>query len=1034
VSRPGTRTPARYGLPETDRVRGDLVDVRLFDANGPVAGAEDVLAAVARSGRPDLAVSQLAAIVQRLRDGETPAGAAEADALLTALRDDVRFRGRLLGVLGGSTVLGDHLGTHPQHWRLLQGETTGERLIDPEHLLRSLHAAVGVSAEQLAQAGPCTGTDGVRATVTGGAAIAALRSAYRSQLLIIAGHDLGSTVESSLPVTSLLSVCQTLTDLADATLQTALAVAAASLPAGAAPARLGVVAMGKCGARELNYLSDVDVIFVGDHPPGTRDGGEGERPDDTRMLATATTLASTVMRVCGGAAWEVDAALRPEGKAGALVRTPASHAGYYRRWAQTWEFQALLKARPAAGDLPLGQGFVDDTSPLVWAAADRESFVADVQAMRRRVEDNIPEALRARELKLGAGGLRDVEFCVQLLQLVHGRTDPDLRFAGTLMALRALIRGGYVGRGDGAEMAAAYTFLRRIEHRLQLQRLRRTHLLPEDRADLEWLARTDGYSAAGTSDAADVFTTDRVRHGATVRRLHEKLFYRPLLHTVLASGDELRLSPAAAKDRLGALGFRTPDAALRHLAALTTGVSRRAAIQRTLLPTLLGPFSASPDPDGGLLAYRTLSEALADTPWYLRLLRDEAEVAPRLASLLGGSRLIGDLLTRAPDVLPLLASDATLLEPQPGGVARGLWARSRRAGNARERVDVARNVRRTEMVRLASGDLLGLIAVTDIGTGLSSVADICVQVALDAAIASITADRGGFRARMAVIGMGRLGGCETGYGSDADVMYVAEPLPGEALDDALNDAATAADLLARLLGRPSPDPALVVDADLRPEGRNGRLVRTLDSFRAYWTRFAAPWERQAMLRARPIAGDEELAAAFIAAADEFRYPEGGLSNADVVEIRRIKARVDVERLPRGADPTTHTKLGRGGLGDVEWTIQLLQLQHAAAVPGLRTTRTVPAIQAAREADLLTEADAAALTSGWLTAASTRNAIMLVRGKPDDQIPRQGRELAAVARAMGWPPDADPGAFVDEYRRLTRRARRVVDAVFDGGAA
>ncbi|MBM9466884.1 bifunctional [glutamine synthetase] adenylyltransferase/[glutamine synthetase]-adenylyl-L-tyrosine phosphorylase [Nakamurella leprariae] len=1034
MTRPGTRTPARYGLPETDRVRGELVDVRLFDTAGPVAGAEDVLAAVARAGRPELAVSQLASVVQRLREGDTPG---EADALLTALHDDVRFRGRLLGVLGGSTVLGDHLCTHPQHWRLLVGEAPAERLIDPDHLVRTLHAAVGVTAEQLAEAGPCTGTDGVRATVTGGAAIAALRSAYRSQLLIIAGHDLGSTVESSLPVTSLLSVCQTLTDLADATLQTALAVAAASLPANAAPARLAVVAMGKCGARELNYLSDVDVIFVGDHPPGADANAEGsasDRPDDTRMLATATNLASTMMRVCGGAAWEVDAALRPEGKAGALVRTPASHAGYYRRWAQTWEFQALLKARPAAGDLTLGQGFVDDTAPLVWSAADRESFVDDVQAMRRRVEDNIPEALRARELKLGAGGLRDVEFCVQLLQLVHGRTDPELRFAGTLMGLRSLIRGGYVGRGDGAEMAAAYTFLRRVEHRLQLQRLRRTHLLPEDRGDLEWLARTDGYSAAGTSDAADVFTTDRVRHGATVRRLHEKLFYRPLLHTVLASGDELRLSPAAAKDRLGALGFRNPDAALRHLAALTTGVSRRAAIQRTLLPTLLGPFSASPDPDGGLLAYRTLSEALADTPWYLRLLRDEAEVAPRLASLLGGSRLIGDLLTRAPDVLPLLASDATLLEPQPGGVARGLWARSRRAGNAREQVDVARNARRTEMVRLASGDLLGLIDVTDIGTGLSSVADICIQVALDAAIASITADRGGFRARMSVIGMGRLGGWETGYGSDADVMYVAEPLPGEALDDALADAAAAADLLARLLGRPSPDPALLVDADLRPEGRNGRLVRTLDSFRAYWARFAAPWERQAMLRARPIAGDEALAAAFIAAADEFRYPVGGLRSADVVEIRRIKARVDAERLPRGADPTTHTKLGRGGLGDVEWTVQLLQLQHAAAVPGLRTTRTVAAIEAARAADLLTDADAAALTAGWLTAASTRNAIMLVRGKADDQIPRQGRELAAVARAMGWPVDADPGAFVDEYRRLTRRARRVVDAVFDGGAA
>ena len=249
---------------------------------------------------------------------------------------------------------------------------------------------------------------------------------------------------------------------------------------------------------------------------------------------------------------------------------------------------------------------------------------------------------------------------------------PDLRLPGTLMGLRSLIRGGYVGRTDGAEMAAAYTFLRRAEHRLQLQRLRRTHLLPEDSSDMEWLARSDGYTASGTSTAAEVFLAERVRHAGTVRRLHEKLFYRPLLHAVAAVGEnEMRLSPEAARARLAALGFLAPDAALRHLAALTLGVSRRAAIQRTLLPVLLDYFSSSPDPDGGLLSYRQVSEALADTPWYLRLLRDEGSVAQRLATLLGGSRLIASLLTRAPEVLRLLVDDAALLGPGTGDRRRG---------------------------------------------------------------------------------------------------------------------------------------------------------------------------------------------------------------------------------------------------------------------------------------------------------------------------------------------------------------------------
>jgi glutamate-ammonia-ligase adenylyltransferase len=263
-------------------------------------------------------------------------------------------------------------------------------------------------------------------------------------------------------------------------------------------------------------------------------------------------------------------------------------------------------------------------------------------------------------------------------------------------------------------------------------------------------------------------------------------------------------------------------------------------------------------------------------------------------------------------------------------------------------------------------------------------------------------------------------------------MFVMEALPGEDDIVARADATAAVDLMTRLLGRPTPDPPLEIDANLRPEGKNGPMVRSVASYRGYWAKTAVAWERQALLRARPVVGDPELGAEFIAAADEFRYPEGGLSMRDVVEIRRIKARVDAERLPRGADPTTHTKLGRGGLSDVEWTIQLLQLQHAFEVPGLRTASTLPAITAARKAGLITEGDADALTNGWLKASHTRNALMLVRGKPEDQIPSQGRELAAVARAMGYPAGGDPGEFVDDYRRATRRARKVVDRIFDGG--
>ena len=1002
MSRPARRTQARYGLPDTDRVREDLALTGLWGPDGPVPANEDILAALARTGRPELAVYGLARLHEADRN---PAQ------IMEALRTQPRLRGRLLGLLGASTVLSEHLAAWPEDWHSLLPEAPAEELVSAAGMHRVLCDALGIDPD----APRCTGSDGARATVIGPKAIAALRRAYRSQLMIIAAHDLAPAVESSLPTTALPAVCQALTALADVTLQAGLAVAAAEVNAASAPFRLSVIAMGKTGAKELNYLSDVDVMFIADNAD------------------LAIPLASRMMQICGSAAWEVDAALRPEGKAGALVRTPAGFASYYERWAHTWEFQALLKARPAAGDPELGDVFMEITRPGVWSAAGRESFVDDVQAMRRRVEDNIPDKHRDRELKLGAGGLRDVEFAVQLLQLVHGRSDPDLRLPGTLMGLRSLIRGGYVGRTDGAEMAAAYTFLRRAEHRLQLQRLRRTHLLPDDGADMEWLARTDGYLATGTSSAADVFVAERMRHATTVRRLHEKLFYRPLLHAVAAVDvDESRLSATAAGERLAALGFLRPEAAMRHLAALTQGVSRRAAIQRHLLPVLLDYFSTSPDPDAGLLAYRHVSEALADTPWYLRLLRDEGSVASRLAGLLGGSRLVADLLPRAPDVLKLLVDDKDLLAPEPDGVASALMARAARTSRAQDAVDVARSGRRQEMLRLACGDMLGLISVQNIARGLSSVAEITIEAALQAAIKQVRQDRGGFRAAFAVIGMGRLGGGELGYGSDADVMFVMQTLPGEDESEARADANAVADLMSRLLGRPSPDPPLEIDANLRPEGKNGPLVRPLAGYQAYWTRTAAAWERQALLRARPVAGDRALGEAFVQAADGFRYPEGGLSLRDVVEIRRIKARVDAERLPRTADRTTHTKLGRGGLADVEWTIQLLQLQHAHEVPDLRTTSTLPAVAAAARAGLIDDEDAEALTNGWLTASRTRNAIMLVRGKPEDQIPRQGRELAAIARACGYPPGGDPGEFVDDYRRATRRARKVVDRVFDSG--
>ncbi len=981
---------ARLGFTEPARAAAALE----AGALSPLGGDEAVLADLGLVADPDAALLGLARLLDA-PDGQ--------ERLVESLNDDDLFRRRLLTVLGASRALTDHLVRFPGSWSYLV----------PRQDVRP--TAAGLRRAMLLQVD--ADPDDPVPVAPGPTAASAdmLRIGYRNLLLGLAARDLADGVEVA-------DVAAELADLAGATLEAALAIARTDLGDAASTCRLAVIAMGKCGGRELNYVSDVDVVFVAEAVNGA---------DESGALKAAATLAATMMRVCSastgeGTIWPVDAALRPEGKAGPLVRTLASHVAYYRRWAKTWEFQALLKARPVAGDLALGMAYVEALSPLVWQAAERPDFVVDVQQMRRRVEDTLPAADSHRELKLGPGGLRDVEFAVQLLQLVHGRTDDGLRSSNTLEALEALSTYGYVGRADAAELDRAYRFLRTLEHRLQLHRLRRTHVMPEDDDDLRRLGRSIGLRTDPVQDLQDQWR----RHAREVRRLHEKLFYRPLLSSVarLAS-DEARLTPDAARLRLEALGYEDPVGALRHLEALTAGVSRRAAIQRTLLPVLLEFFADAPDPDGGLLAFRQLSDALGTTPWYLRLLRDEGTVANRLARLLASSRYAVDLLTRSPEAVRLLADDADLAPRPRAELTTEVRAALSRHDDPESAVGAARAVRRRELFRIAAADLLGLATVEQVEEALTDVVAVTVQAALEVSIGVVEQVRGSaLPTRLAVVAMGRFGGHELSYASDADVLFVHDPLSDADERDASEAAHAVVQELRRLLSAPSPDPPLAVDADLRPEGRNGPLVRSLASYASYYERWSLVWERQALLRAEAVAGDAALGEAFLAVVDPLRYRPDGLAEADAREIRRIKARVESERLPRGADPQRHTKLGPGGLADVEWTVQMLQLRHGSAVPALRTTRTLVALQAAADHGLLDPEQARVLAQAWRSASRVRNAGLLVRGRPGDSLPTDLRELTGVARVLGYPPGAT-GSLVDDYRRATRRARTVVEQVF-----
>ncbi|GAB3453902.1 bifunctional [glutamine synthetase] adenylyltransferase/[glutamine synthetase]-adenylyl-L-tyrosine phosphorylase [Kineococcus endophyticus] len=1043
VSAQGRRTSAsaqlvRAGFADPDRALKLLRDHALHGvvrAEGDGAfddGTADLVRALGRTADPDQALLGLVRWAESLTAGldreSAPGDVEGVAAALNLLRggdapDVVGTLARLLGVLGGSVALADHLVRHPRHWTVLASSVPP----DPAELRAELLAAVGADPDDPAP----VATEGR----SGRAPVDALRVAYRRRLVGLAGRDLAAAD----PLAVLHLTSAELADLAAAALEAALAIARSELPdhdPATGPGswracRLAVIGMGKTGGRELNYLSDVDVVYVGEP-------GEGAAEDDA--LAVGAKLAGALQRICSaptgeGALWEVDAALRPEGKAGPLVRTLDSHLQYYRRWAKTWEFQALLKARPVAGDPQLGWDYLTSIAPMVWEASAREGFVGEVQAMRRRVESLIPSKEADRQLKLGVGGLRDVEFSIQLLQMVHGRSDERLRrSANTLEALESLAAYGYVGRSDAGELDRDYRLLRSLEHRIQVHRMRRTHVLPTSEGDLRRLGRSLGLRQDPVSALDEVWRGTR----RDVRRLHEKLFYRPLLTAVakLPAADariDAQLSAEAARERLAALGYRDPAGALRHLEALTSGVSRRASIQRTLLPVMLGWFADGADPDAGLLAFRQVSEALAGTQWYLTMLRDAGAAAERLASVLSAARMPTELLLRSPEAVSVFADDDRLAPEDVDEVVADAEAAAARRDDLAAAVLAARGVRRREQFRTVVADLVGVRDLAGVGRALAD-AD---QAVLDVALRRVVADaehRAGapLPTRVLVVGMGRLGAGETGYGSDADVLFVHDPLPGADETQAQKAATEVVSELRRQLGAAGPEPALEVDADLRPEGRNGPLVRSLASYRAYYERWSLSWEAQALLRARPVAGDADLGEEFLALVDPLRWPPGGLAEADVREVRRIKARVEAERLPRGADPARHLKLGRGAISDVEWTAQLLQLQHAAEHEGLRSLSTPGALRAAAAAGLLAADDAQTLLTAWDLASRARNAVALWRGKSGDSLPTQARDLDGVARMFGFEPGSSR-EFEELYLRTTRRCRAVVERVFYGRA-
>ena len=744
--------------------------------------------------------------------------------------------------------------------------------------------------------------------------------------------------------------------------------------------QLAIIGMGKLGGAELNYSSDIDVMFVGDcHDSAARDVME-------------------IARKC----FRVDAALRPEGRDGALVRSLDFYQRYWAEYAQTWEFQALLKARPLTGPNGLQEQWAAASQDALWSHSFAADQLRELREMKARVESIISRrGLDEREVKRGRGGIRDIEFAVQLLQLVHGATDTHIRSATTLTALNQLADGGYIAVNDAEDLSSSYRFLRAIEHRLQLIEEEQTHTIPTGSGARSHLAATMGYEGANARSEFDQQLRDRQ---ATVRHAHEKLYFRPLLEAFAV--DDVRPG-SPAETQLSAFGFRDAARTRTAVQELTKGLARSSRLMQQLMPLLFDWLSSAPDPDEGLLGLRKLISGFRTPTHIVNVFRDSPEVARRLCLLLGTGRMFSRDILAHPEVLDDLGDDSLLIPTDPF-VDRMRVALSWRH-DSEARHDALIRLARAERLRIACADVLGLITDAEALARRSQLADAALTLALEDINPTVP---------IAIIALGRYGGDELGYGSDLDIVVIHD---GHGAADQ-HEAEVVAQKLVKSIGADAKNHLYAIDYSLRPEGRKGLLARSIESCLDYYAHWASTWERQALVRARFAAGSYEVAEKFLKVTDSFVWA-GPLTADELKEVRHLKARMERERIPRGGDPEFHLKLGAGSLSDVEWTTQLLQLQT-----GLRQRNTIAALNELVQTEALDVGDARTLETAWRFCDFARNRLYIVDDGSGDALPADLHTLAVLARSL------QVAELRDKYLQVTRRSRAVAERLFYGQEA